>query len=131
VAVLWRVWWQSLKAELELENRFAQKKAAKDSQLSALHDQIDSYTVRSEVEKKNIATLGSNIETVKAKIEALRAAVGGSRAAEENHRTQNKQTKILENRLDKALVKFNEVLAENKTLRQVSPHCVFAAHRWV
>ncbi|KAA0161206.1 hypothetical protein FNF27_03848 [Cafeteria roenbergensis] len=108
----------TLKAELELENRFAQKKAARDSKLSSLHDQIDSYTMKSEVEKKNIATLASNVEAVKAKIEALRAAVGGSRAAEENHKTQRKQTRILENRLDKALVKFNEVLAENKTLRQ-------------
>lgn len=109
---------QTLKAELELENRFAQKKAARDSKLSSLHDQIDSYTMKSEVEKKNIATLASNVDAVKAKIEALRAAVGGSRAAEENHKTQRKQTRILENRLDKALVKFNEVLAENKSLRQ-------------
>jgi len=109
---------QSLKAELELENRFAQKKAARDSKLSSLHDQIDSYTMKGEVEKRNIATLTSNIETVKAKTEALRATVGGSRAAEENLKTQRKQTRILENRLDKALVKFNEVLAENKTLRQ-------------
>ena len=39
-------------------------------------------------------------------------------AAKENHAQIQKQIKILENRLDKALVKFNEALAHNKKLRE-------------
>ncbi len=40
-----------------------------------------------------------------------RRATGGVNAARENHLLVNRQIKILENRLEKALVKFNEALA--------------------
>jgi hypothetical protein len=43
--------------------------------------------------------------------------MGGVNAARENQSMIQKQIRILENRLDKALVKFNESLAHNKKLR--------------
>ncbi len=44
--------------------------------------------------------------------------MGGANAALESHRQIKKQTSILENRLDKALQKYNETLAHNKSLRR-------------
>ena len=43
--------------------------------------------------------------------------MGGANASKENHDLITKQIRILENRLDKALQKFNESLASNKQLR--------------
>jgi len=42
----------------------------------------------------------------------------GANAAAENQRTAEKQLRILENRLDQALVKFNKSLANNRRLRE-------------
>jgi len=47
-----------------------------------------------------------------------RKHMGGVNAARENQHMIQKQIRILENRLDKALVKFNEALAHNKCLRE-------------
>ena len=44
--------------------------------------------------------------------------MGGVNAARENQMMVQKQIRILENRLDKALVKFNEALSHNKSLRE-------------
>ncbi|KAG1711894.1 hypothetical protein DVH05_009133 [Phytophthora capsici] len=44
--------------------------------------------------------------------------MGGVNAARENQQMVSKQIRILENRLDKSLVKFNEALAQNKVLRE-------------
>ena len=44
--------------------------------------------------------------------------MGGTNAAAENQRNVEKQVRILENRLDQALVKFNKSLANNRKLRE-------------
>merc|ERR1712227_996865 len=54
----------------------------------------------------------------KHKILQQRKVMGGVHAARENQQMISKQIRILENRLDKALVKFNEALAHNKQLRE-------------
>ena len=46
-----------------------------------------------------------------------RGAGGGVNAVKESDRAVSKQIRVLENRLDKALVKFNEALAFNKQVR--------------
>jgi hypothetical protein len=43
--------------------------------------------------------------------------MGGVNASRDNNHMIQKQIRILENRLDKALIKFNEAIAHNKTLR--------------
>merc|ERR1712178_512164 len=43
---------------------------------------------------------------------------GGAKAALENAKAVQKQIRILENRLDKALQKFNEAIAANRNLRE-------------
>lgn len=71
-----------------------------------------------EAEKKTLSELRSQQKLMQDKILDLRKKMGGVNAARENQRMVNKQVKILENRLDKALVRFNEALSENKRLRQ-------------
>eukprot|EP01062_Namystynia_karyoxenos_P067192 TRINITY_DN61083_c0_g1_i1.p1 TRINITY_DN61083_c0_g1~~TRINITY_DN61083_c0_g1_i1.p1 ORF type:complete len:627 (+),score=302.97 TRINITY_DN61083_c0_g1_i1:90-1883(+) len=61
------------------------------------------------------------IDDLKSKIFSLRkgrAQMGGVNATQENHQMVDKQIRVLENRLDQALVKFNEALSYNKDLRE-------------
>ena len=44
--------------------------------------------------------------------------MGGVNASRENHIMIEKQIRILENRLDKALIRFSEAVSSNKQLRQ-------------
>ena len=44
--------------------------------------------------------------------------MGGVNAARENNQQTQRQIKILENRLEKALVKYNEALGKNKKLKE-------------
>lgn len=65
--------------------------------------------------------LGLDGETsrVNGEIDIQRAKLGGVNAARTNNDAIDKQVRVLENRLDKALVKFNKALAVNKRLRVV------------
>ena len=54
---------------------------------------------------------------LKQKVLQQRKSMGGVNASKENYNMIQKQIRILENRLDKSLVKFNEAIAHNKTLR--------------
>lgn len=94
--------------------RYAQKKTVSDTTLTGLHDQIDAYTHKVEVERRNIDQLQKQAAVMKGKILEKRRHMGGVNAAKENQAMIQKQIRILENRLDKALVKFNEALAHNK-----------------
>jgi len=44
--------------------------------------------------------------------------MGGVNAARENNVQVQKQIRVLENRLEKAYVKYNEAVAHNKRLRE-------------
>ncbi|CAE7892827.1 ODA1, partial [Symbiodinium sp. KB8] len=69
-------------------------------------------------EEKKAVALTKSIDQTRSQITALQAEMGGANAALESHRQIQKQTRILENRLDKALQKYNETLASNKALRR-------------
>jgi len=58
------------------------------------------------------------IAVLRDKILKERKNMGGVNAARDNQQMIQKQIRILENRLDKALVKFNQSLASNRTLRE-------------
>jgi len=83
-----------------------------------LHDQGDLYTQKIEVENRNVKAMDEQIQLLKQKVLYQRKHMGGVNAARENQSMIQKQIRILENRLDKALVKFNEALAHNKQLRE-------------
>merc|ERR1712167_520506 len=78
----------------------------------------DLYTQKIETEKKKVKVMAEQIQLLKQKILYQRKHMGGVNAGRENQQMIQKQIRILENRLDKALVKFNEALAHNKQLRE-------------
>lgn len=82
-----------------------------------LQDQADALTRRIELERRRGIDLETQIKKTKAKIDEQRLKMGGVDAAREDSVKTARQIKILENRLDKALVKHNEALARNKKLR--------------
>ena len=58
------------------------------------------------------------MEIMHKKIWDQRQKMGGINASRENNQAIAKQIQILENRLDKALKRYNEALANNKRLRE-------------
>jgi len=109
---------QGLKDQIAMESKFVGfQKPRVQEELNELHDQADMYTSKIELEKRRMEQLMSQAEMLEAKLDDQRKSVGGTAAARDNDRRQKKQVKILENRLDKTLKKFNEALSHNKKLR--------------
>ncbi|KAK3273593.1 Outer dynein arm protein 1 [Cymbomonas tetramitiformis] len=116
----------SLKAELSLENDTvevsAQSTAEFQRELIKLHDCADHYTRKIEMERRRLEEIEKQSRVAATKIREERARLGGVNATKENDQQIQKQVKVLENRLDKALVKFNEALSTNKDLREEIDH---------
>jgi chromosome segregation ATPase len=109
-----------LKEDLALETRQAKQanNMSAAAQIAKLQDQGDVYFRKIEQEKRRIEELDKQISLMHDQILSQRDKMGGINAARENNQQVQKKIRILENRLDKALVKFNEALAHNKSLRQ-------------
>jgi DNA repair exonuclease SbcCD ATPase subunit len=103
---------------MEARHVTAKEASGAASALQEVQEVGDLYATRVDVEKKNIEELDKQIRLMKAHVLQQRKSMGGVNAAQENTQMVNKQIRILENRLDKALVKFNEALANNKRLRE-------------
>merc|ERR1740138_349389 len=74
-----------------------------------------------DAEAEGSKTLTVTVDDTAKQIFAVReelAKHGGSKAALENAKAVQKQIRILENRLDKALQKFNEAIEANRALRE-------------
>ena len=111
---------EQLKSELAMETRHASVKVstAHASKLSVLTEQGNLYTSKIAVQERNLAEIEKQMALMREKVMSQRKRMGGVNAARENQMMVFKQIRILENRLDKALVKFNEALAHNKKLRE-------------
>lgn len=88
------------------------------SQLDKISLEIERYNNLIDVEKTKNAAMERQIATHREKIWIQRRKMGGANAASENQRNVEKQVKMLENKLDQAVVKFNKSLANNRNLRQ-------------
>mmetsp|Transcript_2733 Transcript_2733/g.5619 ORF Transcript_2733/g.5619 Transcript_2733/m.5619 type:complete len:535 (-) Transcript_2733:51-1655(-) len=110
----------TLKTEIAMQMRTTLKPANnfQQSMIEKLHDQMDKYSRQIENEKNAIAAMDESIGVLRDKILKERKNMGGVNAARENQHMIQKQIRILENRLDKALVKFNQSLAHNRKLRE-------------
>ena len=75
------------------------------------------YIKKIENEKKKIEDLDMSIASYQERILEQKSRLGGINAAQENNALIQKQIQVLENRLNKTLLKFNETLAQNKELR--------------
>lgn len=91
--------------------------AEQQEAIQILNEQGEKYLQSIEFEKKNIETMEEQIQVMKAKVLQQRKSMGGVNASRENYLMIQKQIRILENRLDKSLIKFNESSAQNKDLR--------------
>ena len=100
------------------------KLAAKNNSLSAaaklakLREQKERYQAKINTEKLRIQEMDKQIVLMKRDIVGRKKALGGANASSDMHRQVQKQIKMLENRLDKALIRHNEEMASNKKLRK-------------
>ncbi|KAL4170947.1 hypothetical protein KRP22_009048 [Phytophthora ramorum] len=111
---------EEMKAELTLAERHINEGAVAQQQehIARLQDQIDNYNRKNVGESKRLETLTQQIQVMRHKVLHQKKHMGGVNAARENQQMVSKQIRILENRLDKSLIKFNEALAQNKVLRE-------------
>ena len=108
-----------LKAEIALHKKreLAPMTPSMKKSIQKAQEEADFYSHKIEEERIMADQLKREIEMFRKQSMETRRNMGGVNAARENTRNVDKQIKILENRLDKALVKFNEALAQNKALR--------------
>ncbi|CAN0012254.1 unnamed protein product, partial [Ectocarpus sp. 12 AP-2014] len=99
------------------ESRFITNPSAA-AEIQKLQDQADIYAKKTEQDRRKIQDLDRQIAATQARVLEQRQKMGGLNASQENNEMIAKQIRTLENRLDKALVKFNESLAMNKNLRE-------------
>jgi coiled-coil domain-containing protein 63/114 len=120
-----------LKELIAMEDRTAMRPndAAVASHVARLQDQVDLYNRKIDLEKRRAEEVSLNPSKLtqqldkQTKILNIRVLEyqqqrGGVNAARQSEQQIQRQIKVLENRLDKALVKFNEALSYNKSLRE-------------
>lgn len=110
---------ETLKNDIAMIMRASNRPMTANQQetVQAITDVGDKYATAIEYERQNIATMEEQIAILRQKALQQRKAMGGVNASKENHYMIIKQIKILENRLDKSLIKFNEAVSMNKELR--------------
>lgn len=84
----------------------------------SLNESQDSYLKKMKLLHQQISDASKEVLAIEKSIAEQREKMGGNNATQTNMAIQ-KQIRVMENRLDKALVKFNKSLATNKQLRQV------------
>ena len=109
-----------LKSELSLQSRAVAlgDSGAVSTRITKLQDTIDQITRSIEAEKRRAEEVDQRAKTVREAILAERKDMGGNNAPMEQNQAVGKQIKVLEHRLHRALVKFNEAIAANKDLRE-------------
>ena len=88
------------------------------SQLDRHYQELDRYSGLVETEKAKAASMEKEISTLRDEIWKRRRQMGGVNAAANSRRLVEKQVRLLESKLDQALVKFNKCVSRNKRLRE-------------
>ncbi|KAJ3021414.1 UNVERIFIED_CONTAM: Coiled-coil domain-containing protein 63 [Siphonaria sp. JEL0065] len=102
---------------LETRNEDRRRNGAQSKKAENLADQAETFQKKIKLILAEITSLDNHIALMDRDIDHERAQLGGVNAASQNSEAIEKQIRVLENRLDKALVKFNKSLAVNKRLR--------------
>ena len=109
---------EQLATELRVRLRQAPTSDVQRRAINKLRDDAAIFTQKcGEMQSASESTKRQS-ELLKMRILKQRHDMGGVNAAKENQAMVAKQMRILENRLEKALVKFNEALAFNKKRRE-------------
>lgn len=100
---------KELKSEIGLVTRRANKPMSEMQQdaINKLIDMSERYAKTIEFETENVATMEEQIAVMRQKAFLQRKTMGGVNASRENVHMIQKQIRILENRLDKALLKYH------------------------
>lgn len=109
-----------LKSELSLEARAS---AVGDSgvvstRLTALQDAQEVAARSIEAEKRRGDEMDARLRIAKEQMLQERREMGGTNGPAEQHHAIQKQVKVLEHRLHRSLIKFNESISANKDLRE-------------
>lgn len=108
--------------QTELSNTYKSRSAKQNIQhsnsISQLTDQTDLLERRIQAEETRLTEFTTEIANTKEAIMRARKGMGGINITKDNTMMVDKQVKVLEKRLDQALIKFNEALSENKELRE-------------
>lgn len=91
--------------------------ASEADKLSRLQTEVDQLEMSIEYERMRKADIQSKHAMCRVDLLQTRKGMGGVTIASDNAAAVEKQITVLENRLDQALVKFNEALSTNKNLR--------------
>ena len=86
------------------------------AKLATLREQKEMYQTKISTEKLRIAEMDKQLAILRKKIIDKKKEIGGEHAAAENYRGIQKRIKILENQLDKALIRFNQQQTSNADL---------------
>ena len=111
---------RSLEQELSLEKHMTALATSESAinEIEKLQSIGDTFARRIQLEKRRIEELDIKIAAGQKAVLGQRGKVGGVNASKENNNIISKQIRILERRLDLALVKYNDTLARNKGLRE-------------
>jgi coiled-coil domain-containing protein 63/114 len=89
---------------------------------SRLMEHVEIYKRKIETEERRLEELDRQSKIMQVKILESQVQCGGKDANKIQDMKTAKQIRILENRLDHALVRFNDALAVNKLLREEIDH---------
>uniref|UniRef100_A0A383V6K0 ODAD1 central coiled coil region domain-containing protein n=1 Tax=Tetradesmus obliquus TaxID=3088 RepID=A0A383V6K0_TETOB len=109
-----------LKEGLLLENKFSVRPSNPGATvlINKLQDEADLFTRKIQLERRKVLMLQQQLEQLQSKLGCTRTAMGGIFSAKEKTQALQKQIKILENRLEKQFIKYNEAITYNKQLRE-------------
>ena len=88
-----------------------------NAEIIRLTDFGDLYMRKIDMERRRVEELDQHLALSEAAIIQQKKAMGGVGAAKENDQLLIKQVRVLENKLDKTLMNFNEAISHNKKLR--------------
>ncbi|XP_033098610.1 coiled-coil domain-containing protein 63-like [Anneissia japonica] len=104
------------------------KDRAYSEKIHSLVDDHDEYLNLIEMEKKSIKELDKEILTIETKVNEQYKNLGSCSRSQARHISTHKRLRILENRLYKATVGFNEMLGSNAELRCSIDHLTQDRH---
>ena len=88
------------------------------AQIETFQQQGDIYTKKIEIEKRRITELDDKLKSSKARLSEARRSMGGVNEAQNQMRKKQRQMRVLENQLEKAIVRLNQATAFNDKKRR-------------
>ncbi|MEW5300173.1 MAG: hypothetical protein WDW36_003122 [Sanguina aurantia] len=111
---------EQLKAELLLENKFSVRPGDPFAQalINKLQDEGDMLARKLVLEMRKCRMLDAQLGDIHSTLATTRSLMGGIFSAREQSTSIHKRIKLLENRLEKAYIKYNQSITHNKELRE-------------